>query len=60
MKMYLKTEDKEVRQKIVENMAVLMIKSKELVEMSASEVKTTDSFGQIFLNLLNHELRGNC
>ena len=45
MKMYLKTEDKEVRQKIVENMAVLMIKSKELVEMSASEVKTTDSFG---------------
>lgn len=36
-----------------------MVKSKSQTETSAQDIKSSDSFGQIFLNLLNHELRGN-
>ena len=36
-----------------------MIKSKSSEEISAQEIKSSDSFSQVFMNLLNHELRGN-
>ena len=58
--MYFQSKDKDVRIKIVEYLAVLMIKSKESINMNVSEMKSTEQFSQVFFNLLNHEMRGSC